>query len=540
MMMYEHELSGVPLNSCSYIIIILCTLSQSGILFYMFEQHVSRNEPSIVSFGLHYMEETMEHQLQMIKCAAIDIGSNSVELVIANCAPDSLELIKDDQTMVRLGENVKVIGEIGQEKREALLTTLRKYRGEAEHEQINVVLAVATEALRKAQNRQQIVDEIERTTGIQVHILSGIVEAALTYHGATYDGTELCADAAVLDVGGGSTELIIVQQRHIAWLSSLPIGSGWLHDQILNSDPPVEDDIQEAQDFLSQYVRQLYIPSLPQQLVVTGSSARALLKIARQMLKKDEQDAHFTRKDLAVCLSMLEKVRSEEVAQRYGVGQERAKVLPSGALLLQAMMEYLHLDEVIISRYGLREGVLLAYARYGEQWLEHPEVRPDDSRVGVAPPVPERVSRNEKQRETFKQSVRNELPKRGKKFLNWIDDVLQNDDIESVHKMRVASRRLRATMDAYESACKAKPFRKTYQQVKQAANLLGAARDTDVMVQHIQEQMEQIVEEEKAGIQWLLDHLASCRKQQQQELETFLVDFDEQRFQQQLASSIGK
>jgi len=193
---------------------------------------------------------------------------------------------------------------------------------------------------------------------------------------------------------------------------------------------------------------------------------------------------------------------------------------------------------VIISRYGLREGVLLAYARYGEQWLEHPEVRPDDSRVGVAPPVPERVSRNEKQRETFKQSVRNELPKRGKKFLNWIDDVLQNDDIESVHKMRVASRRLRATMDAYQSACKPKLFQKTYQQVKQAADLLGAARDTDVMMQNIREQMEQ--REDKAGTQWLLKRLGSCRKQQQQKLENFLTNLDEQRLQQQLEASISK
>jgi CHAD domain-containing protein len=104
--------------------------------------------------------------------------------------------------------------------------------------------------------------------------------------------------------------------------------------------------------------------------------------------------------------------------------------------------------------------------------------------------------------------------------------------------MRVASRRLRAAMDAYQSACKPKLFKKTYQQVKQVADLLGTARDTDVMVQHIKEQMEQ--SEEKGGTQWLLNRLSSCRKQQQRKLEAFLIDFDEQRFQQQLADSIRK
>ena len=104
--------------------------------------------------------------------------------------------------------------------------------------------------------------------------------------------------------------------------------------------------------------------------------------------------------------------------------------------------------------------------------------------------------------------------------------------------MRVASRRLRAAMDAYESACQPKLFTKTYQQVKQAADLLGAARDTDVMMQHIRERMEQ--SEEKGGTQWFLDRLNSCRKQQQQKLEAFLSDFDEQRFQQQLTASINK
>lgn len=479
----------------------------------------------------------MEQIQQASKCAAIDMGSNSVDMIIANCFPDRLDIIKEDARMLRLGESVKETGGVDQERREALLAALREYREQAESEQTSSVLAVGTEALREAQNNQEIVDEIERSTSIQPHIISGIVEAALTYHGAIY-GANVSPDAGVLDLGGNSTELVTARQRHITWLSSLPLGSGWLHDHFLNSDPPIEDDVQDAQNFLQQYVQQLHIPSFPLHLVVTGSSAKYLLKIARQILKKDEQDHHLTSKDLASTLGILHNLHSEEVAQRYGVEQERAKVLFSGALFLQTMMQYLRLNEVYISDTGLREGVLLAYARYGEEWLANPEVKPDDTLIGKAPPIPEKFSRNERQHETFKESARNELLKRGKAFLDGTDAVVENEDVEAVHKMRVASRRLRASMDAYQSACKPKLFQKTYQQVKQTADFLGAARDTDVMMQHVREQMEQ--SEDKAGTQWLLDRLTACRKKQQQKLETFLINSDEQRFQQQLAASITK
>ncbi|MFL5660016.1 MAG: CHAD domain-containing protein, partial [Ktedonobacteraceae bacterium] len=106
--------------------------------------------------------------------------------------------------------------------------------------------------------------------------------------------------------------------------------------------------------------------------------------------------------------------------------------------------------------------------------------------------------------------------------------------------MRVASRRLRATMDAYEPACKQKPFKQTYNRVKMAADLLGAARDTDVMMQHIGDTLEHAPIEERAGLQWFLDRLSTCRQQEQRNLETFLQNFDEDAFEQKIESCIAK
>jgi hypothetical protein len=197
-----------------------------------------------------------------------------------------------------------------------------------------------------------------------------------------------------------------------------------------------------------------------------------------------------------------------------------------------------HLGEICVSKHGVRGGALLAYARYGEHWLDHPEVELDDSKQGKAPSLSGVSSGAGPHRETFAESASDELPKRAKKFLNWREKVLKNEDVEDVHKMRVASRRLRATMDAYEAVCKPRPFKKSYQRTKKAADLLGIVRDTDVMMQRIEDLLAHAPSEEKAGLQWLVNRLGSYRNKQGQMLETSLQNFDEDAFTQKITSCI--
>lgn len=479
------------------------------------------------------MTQTQEEKT----CAAIDVGSNSTEMLVARCGPDFLQEITDDSTMTRLGEGVEKTGEIESDKRTATLEALRKFQREAKEHNADPVLVVATEAMREASNGQEFVEEIQRKTGLQVHIIGGIMEAALTYHGALY-GQDVPDDAGVLDVGGASTELATAQDSHITWLVSLPIGSGWLHDAYLNSDPPTPDEVEKAQEFLGEYLPQLEVPEPPKTLVVTGSSAKALLKIAKQALNLDDarkESNQMTREDLLGCKGLLLALPAEEVAKRYEQSLERAQVLPGGALLLLAMMDYLKLDQVQVSEHGVREGVLLAYTRYGDGWLDHPEVNPGEERQGNVPSLP-----SEGHNEPFVQAGKNELPKRAKKFLDWRGDVLKHEDVEAVHKMRVASRRLRATMDGYEPVSRVKPFKQAYQRTKKAADLLGAVRDTDVMIEHVQGLVEKAPVEERAGLQWLTDRLGTYRKDRQQDLDGFLQKFDEQAFQTKVKASMAK
>jgi len=130
------------------------------------------------------------------------------------------------------------------------------------------------------------------------------------------------------------------------------------------------------------------------------------------------------------------------------------------------------------------------------------------------------------------------LEDRVDKLLAWTGEVLKHEDIEAVHKMRVATRRLRATLDAFESCCEPKQFKKTYRHIKKIADLLGDARDTDVMLQGLHVRLEQAPAEERAGIQWLIQRLDVYRQQKQKALEDFFAKLDQKALRKQVTSCI--
>jgi inorganic triphosphatase YgiF len=227
---------------------------------------------------------------------------------------------------------------------------------------------------------------------------------------------------------------------------------------------------------------------------------------------------------------------AEEIAQRYEQPVDRARILPAGALIIQKVMDRLGLEEIRVSSHGIREGVLLAYARYGDDWLQ--KINESAEAADQGKEANASAEKASSQEETFAQSGRRMLVERTKKMLDWCDEVLKHEDVEAVHKMRVASRRLRATLDAYESCCDPKVFKKLYRQVKQAADNLGAARDTDVMLQNLQAQMEQMTDEDRPGVEWLMDRLKDYRQKRQKILVKFLHSLDEDALKEQAASCI--
>jgi exopolyphosphatase / guanosine-5'-triphosphate,3'-diphosphate pyrophosphatase len=482
--------------------------------------------------------------------AAIDIGSNTIHLVVARATAQTLDILADEVELVRIGESVTASGQISQEKCDYAVSVLGQYRALAEQHQAQEIFVVATEAIRQASNSDWFIETVRRKTGLQIDIISGMAEAALTFAGATYEALGQPHPpevVGVMDLGGGSMELVTARHGQINWKTSVPIGSGWLHDRFLTANPPEHEAIAVAETFLSTYFQGMRIKYKAPALIVTGGSANSLLYLTRRAFKLDMHQVQLTQHDLLRCQGLLSALPAEEVAQRFEQPVERARILLAGALIIQAMMSRLGLNEIYVSPHGIREGILLARERYGEGWLDNVTASAtahENHRQNSLPAFmiasatlvsPDGV---EAEVETFEQAGRRMLRQRLQKFLEFPDEVLKHDDVEAVHKMRVASRRLRATLDAFESCCRPKPFRRVYRRVTEAADALGAARDADVMLQNLQARLEHTSGDARAGLQWLLDRLQSFRQEKQRELERFLVSLDQDWLEKQIEACI--
>src|SRR5260370_15599439 len=188
--------------------------------------------------------------------AAIDIGSNTIHIVIARCSPHNLEILEDQVDLVRIGESVTATGEISQQKCDAAIAVLTRYKALAEQYAAHPIFVVATEAIRQATNSASFLARVQHETGLTVQLISGIAEATLTFYGATYEvssGPNPPAQIGGMDLRDGSLELVTAKNMHITWRTSIPVGSGCLHDRYLPSNLPTYSHLPVPQPFLQPY-----------------------------------------------------------------------------------------------------------------------------------------------------------------------------------------------------------------------------------------------------------------------------------------------
>src|SRR5205823_5993433 len=158
------------------------------------------------------------------------------------------------------------------EKRDETISTLHKYKTLAEQQNAHPILVVATEAIRQARNSSTFLQDVKCETGLEVQLINGSVEAVLTFYGATYElykEQNPPAQVGVMDLGGGSMELVMAKNKQMTWHTSIPIGSGWLHDRYLPSNPPAHDEVMVARTFLSTYFQGMRFKRYPPLLIVT-------------------------------------------------------------------------------------------------------------------------------------------------------------------------------------------------------------------------------------------------------------------------------
>ncbi|HEY2771885.1 MAG TPA: hypothetical protein VGI87_15020 [Solirubrobacteraceae bacterium] len=282
--------------------------------------------------------------------ACIDIGSNTTRLLVADCAGEGLAEVHQERAFTRIGRDVVIEGEISAAKISEVVTVVCDQLERARGLGAGQVHAVATAAIRHAPNGRALVEAVEDACGLEINVLSGEQEARLAFLGAARTlGHVPGGSLAVVDVGGGSSELVVgTAPDTIAWSTSFAVGSGELSDRCLHSDPPSEQELADARASLVEALEGVEPPPAAEAVAV-GGSATSLRAVAGSRL-----DGEAFRRALA----LLGSDRAAELARQFGLDAERVRLLPAGLLILQAASELLRAP-LQIGRGGVREGVLL-------------------------------------------------------------------------------------------------------------------------------------------------------------------------------------
>jgi exopolyphosphatase / guanosine-5'-triphosphate,3'-diphosphate pyrophosphatase len=290
-----------------------------------------------------------------MRVGVVDLGTNSTRLLVADVQNGHVDEVARELTITRLGEGVDERRKLLPLPMTRVRNVLSDYRRELEQLQAERVLAIGTSAVRDAENGEAFLGEIEWSYSFATRLLSGDEEAALTFRGVS-DGRELDPQTLVLDVGGGSTELILDGAR-----TSLDVGSVRLTERFLHSDPPTPEELEAA-------ARAIELPDLhPTEAIGVAGTVTTLA--ALELGGYDPERVHGHRITRKAVEAQLERVASLPLAERRelpGLEPERAPVIVGGALIVREVLDRYGLDAIEASERDLLHGAALEAAALPE------------------------------------------------------------------------------------------------------------------------------------------------------------------------------
>jgi len=310
----------------------------------------------------------------MTRVAAVDLGTNSTRLLVADVNGDgTVEEVRRLLTITRLGEGVDERRRLLPVPIARVRNTLSEYRRELEAHGATKTLAIGTSAIRDAENGEAFLGEIEWSYGFATQLLDGDEEAALMLRGVAAGRDGSLEDALVVDIGGGSTELVLTTDGVPPSVVSIDVGCVRVTERFLASDPPTEAELDEA----AAFVRSLLPPYEPRGAIGVAGTVTTLATLDLGDEEYDPQRTHGHRIPRASVERELERLAGMTTAERElvpGIEPGRAPVIVAGLVVLREILDAYDLQEIEVSERDILHGAALAAAE-----LPEPE-------EGAAPP----------------------------------------------------------------------------------------------------------------------------------------------------------
>ena len=297
------------------------------------------------------------------RVAVIDIGSNSARMVVFEVHPEGfLDVVEDDREPLRLARALRDGSALGRDAIERTLQALADFHAVALGADADTTFAVATAAVRDAEDARTLIDRARAEIGIDVQVIEGEREAEFAFLGAVHDLPVL--HGIVMDEGGGSMELARFRDRRLAGTWTLRLGSLRLSDRFLGTDPPAEREMKHLRAEVRARLEEAEVPRLAadEQLLGIGGTIRNLAKIEQRHAHYPLPLLHGYSVSVERLGALASDIAGRKAARRpriSGLNPDRADSIVGGALAVHTAAEWLGASELTISSRGLREGVAL-------------------------------------------------------------------------------------------------------------------------------------------------------------------------------------
>jgi exopolyphosphatase/guanosine-5'-triphosphate,3'-diphosphate pyrophosphatase len=305
--------------------------------------------------------------------AAIDIGSNSVRLKIATVHLHRLKTLHEDREVVRLGESVFQTGVISPDAMANTIKALKRFQKAVQLHVVDKVRVVATSAMRDARNAAAFTAWVKSATGWKVEVISGLEEGRLIHLGVVTHEAGAKGRCLLIDLGGGSCEVMLSDQGRMKEMVSLPLGAVRLQQEFLRNDPPAREDIARLRQYVDRELHKAERKLGPLRVslvIATSGTAAALVEASaalaiKQPARKTMPKRYVRHKpnaakteDVRRLADRLTRMSNVQRASVPGIGPRRSEIIIGGAMVYAHLLERMCLKGFRYSPLGLRDGLL--------------------------------------------------------------------------------------------------------------------------------------------------------------------------------------